>query len=606
MNETLKRYAVPLVIVIAIVQFFLMGYDFGLDAQIEKLPQIYRMLDSDYLTNDPFVNACERWTPRIYFNHVMATLGRVISVELAFLLVELLAAVAIALTTYLFATGVVRLSPLGGICASIMSIQGTAIIAGSAFLFHHHFLPAALGVAAALPALLQAFRGRPMAAAAFNIAAIFVHPQIGLFTSAAVVAALCFGKLRGEIKTSWPRIVAFLLITAAVFIALWHPYLTASSEGRISDQEFIDIYARFFVPYHVLPCSIPLYYYMMWAAFWGVALVAAFLLRRDAGIRIPVAGMSAITVLILLACVFAFVSIELMGNRLGATLQPLRMTLLPDWFAIIFVGGLAGKLFERADRPAEVAAAMLLIIGMGPKILTVVGIVLYLVVRLLRRWIPSLNPAAVAILSLAVFIFAFTKWTGPQLYWLKTLAGVAIVAVVVMLRTPKLVYGTLAAGLAALLALAAINPHYKIPLLNRFLPQSYTLADNAVYHHPLYEFIRESTEPDAVFIVPYEHRHVRLLCSRAFATAYRGMVFYDAALKDWYERFLAVYGRVIWANGHYFRLSDEQLADIASKYGVDYAIMKAGKRSRFQAVFLYKNYKILDLRREIPAPPEGS
>ena len=137
-----------------------------------------------------------------------------------------------------------------------------------------------------------------------------------------------------------------MAVTTALFLALWHPYLTETSDFRLDDSEFLDIYAYYRVPHHVLPSSFGMHRYLLWAALWAVAIAAALILRRKKKIRIPVVGMSAMTLLILLACAAAFITIELMGNRLGATLQPFRMTMLPNWFAIMFVGGLIGMMLK--------------------------------------------------------------------------------------------------------------------------------------------------------------------------------------------------------------------------------------------------------------------
>ena len=349
------------------------------------------------------------------------------------------------------------------------------------------------------------------------------------------------------------------------------------------------------MPHHVLPSVFGVHRYVKWAAFWAIAVIAAVILKRDKQIRIPAFGMSAMTALILLACVFGYVTIELMGNRLGATLQPFRMTMLPNWFAIMLVGGLAGVLLERAERLPEAMAAILMLLGMYEKTLVVIGFFLYVVVRWLRKRTESPIANAVSLACLLVAVFSLLTFTGWQLAWFNILAGLALVLIPLTMRSPKLVYGSLAAALAVILTLAAVNPYYKIPYINIMLPQSFKVADNPVYSHPIYKFARESTDPDAVFIAPYEFRHMRIMGRRAMGACFRGVPFHDRAIKEWHERMIAVFGSVGWGNGRYFQLKDDALAEISRKYGVDYAIMHAQKISSYKTVFRYKRYKILDL-----------
>ena len=78
-------------ILAGVVSTFASGYTYGQINQVEHLPMMFRMVDSEYLRGDFFVDSTTEFNPRFYYIALMAILAQVVSPPVLFLLLTCVA-----------------------------------------------------------------------------------------------------------------------------------------------------------------------------------------------------------------------------------------------------------------------------------------------------------------------------------------------------------------------------------------------------------------------------------------------------------------------------------------------------------------------------------
>ena len=91
----------------------------------------------------------------------------------------------------------------------------------------------------------------------------------------------------------------------------------------------------------------------------------------------------------------------------------------------------------------------------------------------------------------------------------------------------------------------------------------------------LAEVARDNTDPDSVFLVPWNWPVWRLFSERAIVVDHKAFPFRDEGMKEWYERYLAIYDE---GAGYPDDITESELLELRQKYGFDYAVIRSSHR----------------------------
>ena len=247
---------------------FIHGYYYGLNNHIEQLPQIFRVLDPSYITNDFEVNATAGYGPRAFYVYFMAWLGKVVPLPALFLVLTCLQNAAVAFVTALVAR---RLSGsnFAALFAASLAMSVESIHLGEAgYLRLPALIPASLVTGLALWSIWEGIRDRPIASALIAMPAALIHPMLGLEAGIVGVGASFLSRLIGiGGPRRWRpllRAVAGAAILAAFGLSLW---IGPQSKQLLTSRQLIDIYGWFRAPHHIIPSTFPLRDYLAAAAF---------------------------------------------------------------------------------------------------------------------------------------------------------------------------------------------------------------------------------------------------------------------------------------------------------------------------------------------------
>jgi hypothetical protein len=112
-----------------------------------------------------------------------------------------------------------------------------------------------------------------------------------------------------------------------------------------------------------------------------------------------------------------------------------------------------------------------------------------------------------------------------------------------------------------------------------------------------FEFAREHTPADAVFIVPPAGGRMRIVGRRALAADFKAFPFQDEAIREWHKRSRQFYGENVSTeearNDYYDALGDERLTALARHHESDYAVLPNDTPTNLTEVFRGKSHKIV-------------
>ena len=595
----------------------------------EQLALIFREMDSAYLVNDFFVNSGSGFGPRFYYTKALAAAGAVIPLPLLFFVLYLLVQIAVTAVTA-FAARDLTGSTLAGLLA--------AVLVGSLTPFHLADYPARVIEPALLPhflvtplfllALWKGIRGEPVGAAVFSLPAILIHPVVGVeiafLAMAAVVARRLFPQARlaggwrqGMLRWDLGLALAILGLTLILFWII--PLAYTADALRLTDREFVQIYSYVRIPHHTLPSSWPRIDFFLAGFFLGAALMAlaAFRNASPAGPRQrdQATAMAAIFLVVVVGMLGSWFFVEAIPNRWAATAAFFRMAVYVTWLGwIVIAGQLAGLLAQRQG-PWTLLGLV--------SALAAPALFLYQSIRLAagwregRQWMRSSPGLALAALLVVAALFGsllFIVTVRPELdtyHFPLTLVGLAL-ALSVAWR-PRLLPAALA-GLGGVLLLTitvlameryAALP--EIPLVSRYVrtvQPALTLEDYKQRFREapatqLAAVARRETDRDAVFLIPWRGNWLnwRLFAERAPVLGWKAYPFRDAGLKEWYERYLAIYDREQGV-GYPFAVSAAELLMLQRKYPFDYAVLPVDSDLPFPTLATAGGWKLVRVSPE--------
>ena len=344
----------------------------------------------------------------------------------------------------------------------------------------------------------------------------------GLALAAAGVNIVFLLKLRGEYNRGKLWNLAVGVVIVGLTSLLWVvPMIAAGVGPSLEAEEFVHIYGHFRHPHHLIPSAWDTTEWMIGAAFI-VAVVIALIETFRAGhasadeqYEHMARGLAVAAILGLVAeaLVVGYVFVEIMPTRIATTAQTFRMVVFVAWHGWILMAGVAARLLVRGS----------------------------------YHWAALFIASAVSV---------------PTLFAYKVTTFISV------------------ASLA--LERYDIFPS-NIPRLSSYVEdrQPTITMDEAMdgYRHDhiveLAAVARENTDPDSVFLVPWNWQVWRLFSERGIVVDQKAFPSRDEAMKEWYERYLAIYDD---GAGYPDDVTESELLELQDMYGFDYAVARSGPR----------------------------
>lgn len=305
---------------------------FGVADQVEQLPLIYRAIDSNYLTNDFFVNSASVSVTRFWYSQLLAALaGTKTNLPLVFFLVTMVVNVAISVITYLFASKLFNGSAISGLYASAATMLSVTFAQGwNAEIFYSVLVPAAIATPLLLGAIWATLDKKIVASTILCVLAAVFHPLMGLeagFLLLFSYIAVAVLEKRSLLHYRIPISVSLLMLALTTIAILYYE----QRGPRLSADEFIYILAYLRHPHHYLPGTFSLenYYY---AVAFLLSAAFVFVSRRVRNVGYD-KGIVITTVSILLLCVGGYLFVEVFPSRLWTTAQTFRLLYFLKWLA---------------------------------------------------------------------------------------------------------------------------------------------------------------------------------------------------------------------------------------------------------------------------------
>ena len=611
---------------------FAHGYYFGLINHVGQLPQLFRLLDAGYLARDFAVNSASGYGPRFFYLHLLVPLARLFPLPAVFLVLTCLQNAALGLVTYVVARRMFDQSDLAGMIACSLVLGVRSVQLGMAdFLVLPALIPSSLVMGLSLLALWQGIRNRPLLCAGLSLPVLLIHPLagllvggIGLGTSA--VSGLfgigAIGSLRSaERRRLLVRTLAGFAVLAASAALVW--VLPLRGERLLSSAGFVDIYARFRNPHHVMPGTFRPVDYAAMAAFLVATGLMWYRWYRD---RAPDRNLAIRYLLpfgfVLLLWAGGYVFVEVLPSRFWATLQTFRLVYVVKWLGLLLLGGtVAGFLVSDAGGQRLVGSMLMAGTGIAQPFVMLWG---SLVEEVRRRLRPRRSPTVMAVLLMlgilvGVVLLCLVGFSNREFLALLTFA--LLILVFLMLRRPatRLAAGT--AVVAALVVLVLVNKHHPVRFLGGLLGKTqpvFSLGEVRGPEDGVAGFVRECIPEDAIFLVPPRFGRFRLTARRAIVIDFKGFLVTDRGMLEWRQRLLDCYGAVA-ARGfraademdrNYRGITDERIRMAAGKYGADHAVLYRETTSGFPVLYRNSKYKVVSIApavamvvfRESPEP----
>lgn len=587
---------------------FVAGYYYGRVNHIEQLPQIFRVIDSSYLRNDFAVNATTGYGPRFFYTRFLGFLGKLFPLPVVFLVLTCLQNTAVALVTFVATFQLFGRKLWPAVAATILVLSVRSVRLGEAdHLLLPALIPASLVTALALLSVWLGLLNRPFAAMFAALPAVLIHPLLGILCGGigiGTAAADAILPVRTIPRPGKPVIIRALLALACFTLiagTLW--FILPARSVRLSANAFLELYARFRAPHHILPSTFP---WRDWLAM--LAMLAA---ATSAGIRSYASSaadrdilrrMLIATAMVLLLWLGGYVFVEILPSRLWITAQTFRLTLLIKWFCLILCAGLAAIALRSPDRaPLSVAGAAISLVGSG------LSQPFTLLWGQVSRWLRHLLHEGIAVPLAFTIAATLSAGIGTNIKELHSLIIITLTSLLFFgLRTAWWRY-LASFGLAMLwIFLIVVNRFHRLPLVGPLLaPSAPTLAIEQLSNAEagLARFCRSSTPAEAVFLTPPDFGIFRLAAKRAIVVDFKFGMPSDETFLLWRERLRHCYGDVRsggWnavaeMDSNWHRVSDARLLTLAREYDASYAVLYRDTPTDLPVIYANRKYQVVSL-----------
>ncbi len=622
-SSTLRRH-LPLVYlaffcaIIAVIST-LWGYQYFGNNSEYFLPQIIRAINPSYLSNDFFVNSTSGPSSSSFvFTQLVAWLAGVMPLTIVYLGLTLLSHFMIALISALFARDLFDGSDGVALVAALTVMSVKTFQLGIHDNFYYSPLePSLLAMPFVLACVWAALRQRPLLSAFLAGLATLLHPLVGPEVGGIMLGVLGIEQLahyfrpdRFPRKTSLLKLLGAGAILAVFCAPVMIPLLNIP---HVSASQFIQIYAYFRIPHHIVPSTWGLSDYLEAAIYLlGAGILWRLCFPVYNRLKQLTPALLALCAILLGLCLGGYIFVELIPSRLWVTLQCFRLLFIVKWIGLCLTGGWIGDYIGKAlsrrgeheqGRQWMVVNSITLLSGLlSPWNLLLVSSYQFLQKRVKAAWVSSL-PAVLTILT-GSLIVAVIYEPERRVYFLVPFYAI-MVFILFYLRSRWLSVG-LVSLMAIVLLLPNLLPARFSASQSEFIMSkpAFSLQDLKDQEADLGAFARQYTPTDAIILVDPEMSLFRLIAERAIVVDWKDFPFTDQNMVEWQQRLFDCYGvpKSIGFNGRnelsklYAKITDDKLASLHIKYGFSYAVLHLETKSQYPVLYKTKGYKIVQIK----------
>ncbi len=590
---------------------FLHGYYCGRYNEVCQLPLLLHALDPNCLARDFFVvKTFESFGPRFFYIRLLTFPAKLLSVPVLFVILTWLQNAVVAFATYLAAKEMFARSDFAAAVATTIVMSVASVELGrSAYLFISGALPASLALGPALLSLWQGIKCRPLASALLALVAIPIHPLVGIGAALLGLAACGLSSLFGlgitgrsvRLRTFLLTLVMAVVLTAAVGL-FWS---SASGERIMNNREYVMLFGWFRNPHHVFFSFFPKREWVAMGFFFAAAVFSWVWWYRQSETNRPLALRVALVAgLLLLLWLGGYLFVEAWPSRLWATFQVSRYVFVMKWLGLMLFAGTIVRLAQ-GEWPEQPVVASLLFLPTG---FAHPHVVLWgHVVEVVRRWLKRYGGfvrtcflAGTVLFGVAVIIF--TRRSNTEMLTLAVLAG----AVVIWMEMQNRLRRYLAAAGIVLVTVAVVIVHKYRPIrplegLLRGTQPLFQVEDIVDSQDQIAAFCRRYTPSDAIFLIPPHFERFRASARRAVVIDFKCTLVSDAGLLAWRQRLADCYGEISGRgfpalaemNANYRRITEDQLLQLADKYGVNFAVLHRETPTDFPVIYANVSFKVV-------------
>jgi hypothetical protein len=608
----IEKYTTPIFLFCSALLTTLWNYQFGQMDQVEHLPIIFRAENSEYLRNDSFLNAfSQNYDPRFYYTQLILLLKTVIPLPLLFFLLTFVVNYLVAFSTFGIARQLFSDEKWSGILAVSLVLTVPTVELGSVAEIHTDYLtPNSLAFSLILLSLSFILRKAWFYAGLTLGFASLIHPLAGPETGLIFFFCAAFEQIynnRFQLKK-----YKYFLLGLTVFILFASlsllPFFMNQTEG-LDAKTFIEIYAQFRVPHHILP-SVFMHPAERNLAFKLLSLllilwfIFAYTYKKESYFKLSLLGY--IIVLILLA-IAGYVFVELYPVKLVVIAQTFRLLYVLKFLLLVLLGGLIGFYLQRGTQLEKIYAFSALISSFAlTNLLWIFG--LYLFSKLIRRRL-NLHQSFLIVeisLLLALGVYGFYQsWQhtahSAEVYpWAFMLLTLPLFSMLNLSKI-QLVILPLCTSLFLLFWISNPRPEKHTPL-QRAVSRQYSLNDLPVSQLELAKKIKELTPPDAILTVPPMFGELRYLANRALVVSFKTLPFGGKEMIDWKTSIFDCYGwtdlkgfnAVLYGfEPNYKIIDNERLKMLHQKYNTNYVVLFLETETDFPVLFENAVYKLV-------------
>lgn len=140
-------------------------------------------------------------------------------------------------------------------------------------------------------------------------------------------------------------------------------------------------------------------------------------------------------------------------------------------------------------------------------------------------------------------------------------------------------------------------------LLNSIYVSRYSLLkpETAIFHTEnlkIYDYIKDNTPSDSIFLVPPYFSQMRLIPKRSIVVDLKTFPFKDQWMCEWYKRVRDIYGSgpIAEFDEGYKKITDDKLVWLKNKYNFSYAILHLSTETKFQLLYSDDKYKLVSVK----------
>lgn len=542
----------------------------------EDLPQLFRMMNPDYLPNDHFVNtSTASFSIRTIYLSLLKIIFQIIDLHAGLFIGTLAFNVLTLFTVGYFSYRLSNQNAIAGVIAIFLSYQAIFKVAEGYLLLGEELV-------ANFPNMLLIYLAFYWALIRQNlIPAGFILGIAALIQPINVMIAFTFcvfGKLINDLFSTtftiqqlktwrfWrPYIISSMLIGIFIIPVLL-AYLSVSA-GGLTDKEFIFIYGYVRVPHHAV-----FSYFMNQTKFLNLLLYGLMFLaivftsttlKNNLYAKRFLIGTAILSIIYMIA---SYIFVEVIPTRIFVTLVPImKISPILLWFGTILIACFISESdFNKYKLVTYILIVSYVLTTSHPVALFITALI---IVRLIANFMP-------------------TSYNIQKLYPIAVMiCGIVYFSSYVFQISPS-----------------------NIKLNRQF--HNLQLRVNAnleVRETPIYNYINDNIPEDALFIIPDLMFTFRLKTSRPLVVVFKTYPANDQGLAEWFERIQDVYtcteGQVQGIpldtpprfRSLYSKIDDACLAYLHDKYQAPYAVLYSATPTQYPVLYTDAQYKLIDL-----------